>query len=337
LLALPDPVLCAIVPSPVIRDGQRLHVEAQVALKLLELTGEPPLEGLSPGEARARVARDAAVFEGPKIPIDRVDQLELQGAEGPLAARLYVPDGAPPEASATQGLLVYFHGGGFVVGDLATHDNVCRFLARGAGVRVLSVDYRRAPEHRFPAALEDAVAAFRHAAERASEFGADRGRVAVAGDSAGANLAAGVARLAAGGGGPVPAFQLLFYPWLDLAQERRSHSLFAQGFYLSTAELRWYKRHYLLEDSQAFDPRCSPLHADDLAGVAPAYVVTAGFDPLRDEGEEYAARLRRAGVRVALRRQSGLIHGFINTVQTGHAAREAGLEAAGALRLALAG
>jgi acetyl esterase len=212
------------------------------------------------------------------------------------------------------GLLVYFHGGGFVVCDLETHDNMCRFLARQAGVRVLAVDYRLAPEHRFPAAIEDALAAFRFAAEHAAELGADPARLAVGGDSAGGNLATGVARLAAADAQPAPAFQLLFYPWLDLSAKRESYRLFGD----------------------AIDPRCSPLQAEQLEGLAPAYIATAGFDPLRDEAEEYASRLRAAGVPVALRRHRGLIHGFANAVGIGHVGREALVEAAGALRVGLA-
>ena len=163
-----------------------------------------------------------------------------------------------------------------------------------------------------------------------------RSRIAVGGDSAGGNLAAGVAAIGASGAGPRPAFQMLFYPWLDLASERPSYDLFGEGFYLTRSDLRWYRDHYVTDAAQAADPRCSPITAGELSGAPEAYVATAGFDPLRDEGEAYAGRLREAGVRVALRRQSGLIHGFANTVAIGHAAREAVLEAAGALQLALA-
>jgi acetyl esterase len=336
LAALPHPLLRLLVGRPVVVDEQRLHVEAQLAVKLLALAGEPSLDDLSATDARARVSADARTFKGPQIEVPRVEELTIPGAAGPIGARLYVPERYGREADAPDGLLVYFHGGGFVVGDLETHDNVCRFLARQSGVRVMAVDYRLAPEHRFPAAIDDAHAAFRFAVEHAAELGGDPTRVAVGGDSAGGNLAAGVARLAAVGGGPAPAFQLLFYPWLDLVNRRASYGLFGDGFYLTEADLEWYKQHYLGDEHEALDPRCSPLAAEDLAGAAPAYIVTAGFDPLRDEGEEYAERLRAAGVRVAVRRQAGLIHGFINTVQIGHVAREALLEAAGALRVGLA-
>ena len=337
LLALPDPLLRPIAGRPVILDGQRLHVEVQVALRLLALAGEEPLSGMDAGQARARVLLDARTFQGPRIEVESVREVTVSGADGPLRGRLYIPAGSteqPGSASTPGGLLVYFHGGGFVVCDLDTHDNVCRFLALHAGVRVLSVDYRLAPEHRFPAAIDDALASFRFAVEHAEELGADPARIAVGGDSAGGNLAAGVARLAAGNG--APALQLLLYPWLDLTTKRPSYRLFANGFYLTEADLDWYSRHYLADERDALDPRCSPLLAEDLSSAAQAYIVTAGFDPLRDDGEDYAAALRAAGVPAALRREPGLIHGFVNTVQVGHAAREAMLEAAGALRLALA-
>jgi acetyl esterase len=337
-----------IVGRAVVLDGQQLHVEVQLALKLLALAGEPSLDSVKVADARARVAKDAHAFRGPLIDVAHVEQVTIPAPSGAIGGRLYVPEpdggllaperqrGLPGGRQAPGGLLVYFHGGGFVVGDLETHDNICRFLARQAGVRVMAVDYALAPEHRFPAAIEDALAAFRFAVEHAGELGIDPARMAVGGDSAGGNLAAGVARLAAAGNGHAPAFQLLFYPWLDLAGKRDSYRLFGEGFYLTEADLDWYRGHYLADERDARDPRCSPMLAEDLAGSAPAYIVTAGFDPLRDEGEEYAERLRAAGVRVALRRQAGLIHGFVNTVQIGHVAREALLEAAGALRVGLA-
>jgi acetyl esterase len=328
-----------IVGRSVAVDGQQLHVEVQLALKLLALAGEPPPDSVTVADARARVAKDAHAFRGRQIDVGRVEQVTIPAASGAIGGRLYVPEREgeqPGGARIPGGLLVYFHGGGFVVGDLETHDNLCRFLAQQAGMRVMAVDYRLAPEHRFPAAIDDALAAFRFAVEHADELGIDPARVAVGGDSAGGNLAAGVARLAAAGNGHAPAFQLLFYPWLDLAGKRASYQLFGEGFYLTEADLDWYRRHYIADEGDARDPRCSPMLAEDLAGSAPAYVVTAGFDPLRDEGEDYAERLRAAGVRVALRRHSGLIHGFVNTVQIGHVAREALLEAAGALRVGLA-
>jgi acetyl esterase len=321
-----------LLGRPVVIDGQELHVEVQLGLKLLALAGAPPFDTLSPAAGRAQVGEDARTFGGAKPRVARVEELTVSGASGPLAARLYVPAGIDERG----GLLVYFHGGGFVVCDLETHDNTCRFLARHADVPVLSIDYRLAPEHRFPAAIDDALAAFRFAVEHAVEFHADPARVAVAGDSAGGNLAAGVARLVPSDGGPAPAFQLLLYPWLDLSRKRDSYRLFGDGFYLTERELDWYKGHYVTEPGDALDPRCSPLLAEDLGGVAPAYIATAGFDPLRDEGEEYAERLRAAGVPVALHRHQGLVHAFANAIGIGHTGRDALIEAAGALRVGLA-
>jgi acetyl esterase len=335
LASLPPSVLRRLVGQPVAVDGQELHPETQLALKLIELAREPELKNLDPAQARERVARDARTFEGPKVPVARVEELQLSGAAGRLAARLYAPRAsAPPPGDGTPGL-VYYHGGGFVVGDLDTHDNVCRFLATQAGVRVIAVDYRLAPESRFPAAIDDAVAALRDVVGRAGELEIDPQRIAVGGDSAGGNLAAGVAQAMAHEDG-VPAFQLLFYPWLDLSHKRRSYSLFREGFYLTESDLDWYREHYVGGDEDAADPRCSPLLAQELAGVAPAYIATAGFDPLRDEGEEYAQRLIAAGVPVALHRQAKLIHGFANTISLGHVGREAVIQAAGALRVGLA-
>ena len=332
LAALPERLLRVLLGSPVRIDGQELHVEAQLALRLLALAGAPQLETLAVAQARAQIAQDAETFAGPKIHVGRVQDMTVPGPAGALAARLYVPEGA----SEAGGMLVYFHGGGFVVGDLDTHDNTCRFLAREAEARVLSVDYRLAPEHPFPAPIDDALAAFRHAVEHASKLGADPARVAVGGDSAGGNLAAGVARLAALEGGPAPAFQLLFYPWVDLSRKRQSYRLFNDGFLLTESQLDWYAQQYLAEPGDALDPRCSPMLGDGLGGIAPAYIAVAGFDPLRDEGEDYARSLRAAGVPVALRRHRGLIHGFANVIAVGHSGREALLQGAGALRVGLA-
>jgi acetyl esterase len=331
LAGLPEWLLRPLVGPAVVIDGQELDIEAQLVLRLLALSGKS-LEQDSVARARAAIAEEAMTFEGPKLQVKRVEQLMLAGPAGQLPARLYVPRGEE-EIGA---LLVYFHGGGFVECDLDTHDNPCRLLAREAGVRVLSVDYRLAPEYPFPAAIEDAYAAFRFAVENATQLGIDPGRIALGGDSAGGNLAAGVARLAGADEGPRPAFQLLLYPWLDLSSQRESRRLFGQGFFLTAQQLDWFKDHYLDEESAALDPRCSPLLADDLAGVAPAYIATAGFDPLRDEGEDYARALRDAGVSVALRRHLGLIHGFANVTAIGRSAHDAMLSAAGALRVGLA-
>jgi len=330
LLRLPAPVIRRIAGKPLQIDGQRLHPQVQLALRLAERSGGSTL--LPVAQARERRRRDARIFSGPRIDVARVEELELPGPEGPLAARLYAPEPAvvPPP------LLVYFHGGGHVLGDLETHDQPCRFLARELPALVLSVEYRLAPEHRFPAAVEDAAAAFRWAHDAAERLGADPERVAVAGDSAGGNLAAVVCQLAVAEGGPVPDFQALIYPVIDFSSRRRSYELFGKGFFLTDEEMGWFTDHYLPSAAERDDPRASPILAEDLSPLPPAHVVTAGFDPLRDEGEAYVERLREAGVRVTHRREADLVHGFINPVALGGRAREAMDAIVAALREGLA-
>jgi acetyl esterase len=236
-------------------------------------------------------------------------------------------------------LLVFFHGGGFVFGDLDTHDGVCRLLCRHAGAHLLAVDYRLAPEHPFPAAVEDARGALSWAWAHAHELGADPARLGVAGDSAGGNLAAVVSQLAARDGGPAPVLQLLIYPATDSTRRRRSRELFGEGLFLTDANMSWFEASYLgsVGDPNGHDPRASPLLASDLSGLAPALVVTAGLDPLRDEGEDYANALRAAGTPVALRRFPGFIHGFISAAGISRACRDAVIEVAGATRGMFAG
>lgn len=327
LSRLPAGALRPVIGPPVVRDDQQLNHEAQLTLRLLELTGASSIETMPVGEARAQIRSDATKLAGPSVPVALLRDLTVADS---LPARLYVPF----QSREPDPLLVYFHGGGFVVGDLDTHDNTCRFLACQAGVRVLAIDYRLAPEHPFPAAADDALAAFTWVADHTRELGADRARLAVGGDSAGGNLATVIAQAMRGESGP--AFQLLFYPWVDLSHKRNSYRLFGQGFFTTEATLDWERGHYLTSEADAADPRCSPLLLENLKGVAPAYIATAGFDPLRDEGEAYATRLQEAGVRVALHRHSDLIHAFVNPLGVGRATRDALLEAAGALRVGLA-
>lgn len=333
LYALPLSALRALAGRPVVLDGQVLDVEAQIALRGMALDPTPSFETLPIEEARAAIRHEAAMFAGLPIPVGRVVDTEVAGADGPLRARRYLPAHSP-DPGAT---LVFFHGGGWTVGDLDTHDQTCRFLAAHSGVQVVAVDYRLAPEHPFPAAIDDALAAFRDVVARGADWGIDPARVAVGGDSAGASLSAVTANLAAADGGPAPAFQLLIYPATDAVGTTRSHALFADGFFLTEAQMVWYYDQFLPPGIDRSDPRVSPLRqpAEALRGVAPAYVVTAGFDPLRDEGEAYAALLRDAGVPVALRRHRGLIHGFANLVGFGRAGRLAMAEAAGAVALGL--
>ncbi len=337
-LSLPPRALRLIGGPPVVRDGQTLDPEAQVLLRLMEIEGEPPLEQLTPLEGRAAIRREAQSVAGLPLPLAEVRETTVRGAAGTLAARLFVPDEcAHDEASPA---LVYFHGGGWVVGDRDSHDAPCRMLARTAGVRVLSVDYRLAPEHRYPAAADDAHAAFADVHANPGRYGVDAARIAVGGDSAGGNISAACAQRAVREGGPAPAFQLLIYPVTDSSsQDTASYRMFGAGFFLTAADMIWYRGHYFGADeaTRALEPTASPLLAPDLAGLAPAHVVTAGFDPLRDEGEAYAAAMREAGVPVTLRRHPGLIHGFINAHGRRDArARDAVAEMGGVLRAGLA-
>jgi acetyl esterase len=280
---------------------------------------------------RAQRRREARVFSGPTIEVERTEEVEIPAQEGPIGARLYVPSGISQPAP----LIVYFHGGGHVIGDLDTHDQPCRFLASQTPALLLAVDYRLGPEHPFPAAVDDALAAFRWAAA-APSLGADPERIAVAGDSAGGNLAAVVCQLARDEGGPQPCFQALIYPVIDYSAKRRSYELFAEGFFLTREEMDWYRDNYFASPEDRGDPRASPILAEDLAGLPPAHIVSCGFDPLRDEAEDYAARLKEAGVEVTLRREPDLVHGFINAVGLGGRSREAGEPIAAALRAGLA-
>jgi acetyl esterase len=316
-------LLCGGRPLRV--DGLELEPDIQLLLALRRLRGDRALDTMTPGEARVEIARGAASFAGVLVRVARVESLTLPGAGGPLAARLYVPDGA------VRGLLVYYHGGGWVVGDLETHEAPCRFLARETGLAVLAVDYRRAPEHRFPAAVDDALAAFRWASAESARLGVPPDHVAVGGDSAGGNLAAVVSLLATRAGGPPPRAQLLIYPVTDVSTKHPSYRLFADGFFLTERDMDWYRGHYLPDDPAAHDPRASPLLAPDLHGLPPAVILTAGFDVLRDEGEAYAKRLADAGVSVTHRRVAGQIHGFGNATGISASARTAMGEAARAL------
>jgi acetyl esterase len=332
LLRLPVSAHRLAVGRPTTIDGLRLHPTSQFLLLLERVSGtksqpDPPLE-----TARAVTRRQARAISGRRIELPRVESVEIRGAAGPIGGRLYASEPGPDAG----GLLVYFHGGGHVKGDLDTHDVTCRFLARASGAGVLAVDYRLAPENPFPAAADDAVAALRFASEEAERLGFDPARIAVGGDSAGGNLAAVAALAAKAGEAPLPAFQLLIYPVCDLSRKRRSYELFREGFYLTAADMDWFRNHYLGDaPGAASDWRASPLLAPDFSGLPPAYVLTAGFDVLRDEGEEYAERMRAAGVPVALRRHEGLLHSFANQIAINRPARDAMLEAAGALRQGL--
>jgi acetyl esterase/lipase len=322
----------AIFGAPARVDGQVLAPEMQALVRIAGLARDESASAygrLSPQQARARIRAGAAAAGGRKRFPPAVTDLAIPGPAGAIPARFYEPPGTGIEKRPS---IVYFHGGGWTIGDLDTGDSVCRFLALNVPATVLSVDYRLAPENPFPAAVEDALAAFRWAAENDARLGVDPGRIAVAGDSAGGNLAAAVGLLARDGDGPSPAMQALIYPVTDAIGGQRSRDEFARGFLLAKADMDWFERHYLPAAADRSDPRVSVLRAEDLSGLPPAYVATAGFDPLRDEGEAYAERMREAGVEVTLRRHPGLIHGFANLTAISRTARTAMLELAGAVR-----
>ena len=287
-----------------------LDPEVRAVIELVIKAGRPAYNTLSPKEARQlfRETRPASTPTPPAIGL--VKDLAADGPHGPIPLRSYRPAGV--EAAARLPVLVYFHGGGWVIGDLDTHDVLCRQLTAEAGISVVSVDYRLAPEHKFPAAVDDAWAATRWIVDHAAELDVDASRLAVAGDSAGGTLAAVVALLARDQGGPAIRLQVLNYPVTDCRTDTGSYQQFADGFLLTRVSMQWFFDHYLRSAADAADWRASPLRAPSLAGLPPALVITAGFDPLRDEGEAYAAKLREAGVRVETRRFDGLIHGFFD-------------------------
>lgn len=326
VLALPERIQRVLAGRPVVLDGQTLATETQLMLRLQRLVREPAAETLPISQGRRALNRQSMLVGGSQ-PIGRVRDEVIAG----LPARYY----EPTDASDDGPLLVFFHGGGFVYGDLDSHDAVCRFLAERAGVRIIAVDYRLAPEARFPAAYDDCVNAYAEILKRTDEWQVDADRIAVGGDSAGGNLATVVAIEAARKGWPC-AFQLLVYPLTDVAGTTKSRVLFADGFYLTQRFIDVANESYVPDPAQRDDPRVSPINAELPAGLAPALVVTAGFDPLRDEGEAYAERLRDAGVEVRHVRYPGLIHGFFNMVGVGRSARAAVVEIADALREGLA-
>ena len=316
---------------PITIDGDTLDPGLQLILKLRERRGVRPLNTMSPEQARRYVAAESRRTAGPPPPVRAVRHLHVAGAAGPLEARHYVP----PDPGGPHPLMLFLHGGGFVVGDLDTHDVPCRLLCRHAGVHVLSVKYRKAPEHPFPAAVHDARAALTWAFEHAQELEGDPERIAIGGDSAGGNLSAVATRLAVRDGTPAPVLQVLIYPATDIESEWPSVELFADGFYLTRDDRDWYHENYMRGASED-DPLGSPLLSGDLEDLPPAFVVTAAFDPLRDEGEAYANALREAGSPVILRRFPGLVHGFINMTAINPASHDALVEVAGGVRALLA-
>ncbi len=286
-----------------------LDPQARAVIDLVIKSGRPPYHQLSPKDARQlfRETRPASTPVPPEIGVVR--NVLAEGRYGAIPLRVYRPAGVL--ATAPLPGLVYFHGGGWVIGDLETHDVLCRQITAEAGISVVSIDYRLAPEHKFPAAVDDAWDATRWVSASADSLGIDARRLAVGGDSAGGNLAAVVAVMARDAGAPAVAFQVLLYPVTDVGAEAASYRDFADGYMLTRDSMRWFIAQYLDSKDQAADWRASPLRAAALAGLPPALIVTAGNDPLRDEGHAYAQRLRDADVRVDDVCYGGMLHGFV--------------------------
>lgn len=288
-----------------------LHPQAKALLDLLEERGIPPIHTLSPADARRMYLERRHLTQPAQPDVAQVAALRADGPHGDIPLRLYRPLQPADSSSTAQPVLVFFHGGGWVIGDLDSHDTLCRELANGSGVTVVSVDYRLGPEHRFPAAVDDCIAATRWVHARASELGLDAARMAVGGDSAGGNLAAVVALALRGDSALQLAWQLLIYPATDMRFNAASHKRNGQGFLLTSDTIRYFHDHYIDQAQHDLDWRASPLLHPDLSGLPPALVLTAGYDPLRDEGLHYAQRLTEAGNRathISFERQ---IHGFI--------------------------
>ena len=301
----------------------------KVVLDQLNANPGPQLHELPVAQARAFF--DQMQLPRPEVKIAAVEDRRIPGPAGEIPVRIYRPEGKAPFPA-----LVYFHGGGWVIGSLETHDGSCRDLANRAGCVVVSVDYRLAPEHRYPAAAEDCFAATKWVAANAGALGVDPKRIGIGGDSAGGNLTAVVAQLARDRRGPGLRHQLLIYPVTDADFSRPSYRENAEGYLLSTKAMEWFWDHYVPDRAQRAEPYASPLRAKDLAGLPPAFVLTAEFDPLRDEGEAYAKRLQQAGVPTRLQRYDGAIHGFFAMGLLSEVARRAVDDAVAALRAALA-
>jgi acetyl esterase len=309
LFGLPESVVeTCFGPPPVHDRGAPLDLQLHVLLSLQRLLDPDELHERGVEGARDYFRQATRLFERSPPGDVAVEDDAIDGPAGSIPVRLYDPGGGPERPGC-----LFFHGGGFVVGDLDGYDGFCRLLARRADCRVLSVGYRRAPEHRFPAAIEDAVAAFRVARAIADDFGFDPDRLAVAGDSAGGNIATVVCQRQIEAGRPTPDVQFLFYPKTDHRSGYDSRERFAENFYLTDAMIEWFSDQYLSGtgvDTRR-DPRVSPLRFDRLDAMPPAVVATAGFDPLRDEGEAYVERLRAADVDVVHRHFDRLVHGFV--------------------------
>ncbi|MCC6558799.1 MAG: alpha/beta hydrolase [Polyangiaceae bacterium] len=312
-------------------EGFLLDPQIQILLRASDLLGVTRWEDHSLRAARKLMNESALVLGARPDAALSIRDIRVPAGGGEIGARVYAP---AARGVGPLPIVVFYHGGGFVLGSLDSHDGECRALAAGAGVIVVAVDYRLAPEHRFPAATDDAVGAFRWIARSAASLGGDPARMAVAGDSAGGNLAAAVARETRGDA-LRPVFQLLIYPGLDMTRSLPSHRHFRDGPLLTQRSMDYFLANCFHTDRDHRDPRASPLLAGDHAGGPPAMILTAGFDPLRDEGDAYAAALAAAGVPVDHRRYEGMVHGFFSMSAGINAAKAALADVISGLRRAL--
>jgi acetyl esterase len=302
--------------------------EIEGLLAVLAEAGSPPISQLSVEEARA-ASSNMLALAGDPIPVGDVREITIPVGDATIGARVYTPEGDGPHP-----IVMFFHGGGWVICNLDTHDNVARIIARDASALVVSVDYRMAPEHKFPTAVLDAFAATQWGAANADVLGGDASRIAVCGDSAGGNISAVVCQLARDRGGPALRFAALIYPATDMTDRGGSMVDNATGYFLELADMEWFESHYVAPDQRA-DPLASPLRHPDLSGLPPTFVATCEFDPLRDQGERYADALRAAGVVVTSQRYDGAIHAIANMTGVLECGRRLMADVAAQLRAAL--
>lgn len=307
--------------------SSKLDPGVRALLEMMDADPRPPLETLPVADARLGAERMKALGGDPE-PVARVEDVRIPGPGAELTVRVYTPQGG----SAPRPGFVYYHGGGWVIGNLDTHDHICRALSNRSGAVGVAVDYRLSPEVKFPAAVEDCYAATEWAAANAAKLGIDPARISVVGDSAGGNLATVVAIRSRDRRGPAIASQALVYPVTDLGAKTASREEFATDNFLTTAAMDWFTAHYLGRPEDAANPDASPLLARDLRGLPPALVITAECDPLRDEGEAYARKLEQDGVAVEYRCYAGMIHPFLSMLGVLPAAREAADQVAAAIR-----
>ena len=308
-----------------------LDPQTKALLDLMAALNEPLLSEQTPEQVRVGIKLQRELVPVEPEPVAQVVNRTIPGPAGEIPVRIYTPAGSGPFPA-----LVFFHGGGWVICDLDTHDGLCRSLCNGAGCVVVSVDYRLAPEHKFPAAPQDCYAATQWVAGHAAEINAIPGKLAIGGDSAGGNLAAIVAQMARDQGGPRLVFQLLIYPATDFDFDGPSIRENAEGYFLTRDDMIWFTNHYLNSDEDKKNPLASPLLAADLRGLPPALVITGEYDPLRDEGEAYGKRLKEAGVPVTISRYDGVIHGFLSIEPLTDKGKQAKAECAQALCAAFA-